>query len=533
LTADGALWETSRVWEASAATLPLDPSDPSAVGPYRIAGRLGGGGMGTVYLAHAADGRAVALKVIRPELAGDPGFRARFAAELEAARRVTASCTARVVDADLTAAGPWIATEYVEGPPLDRLVAERGPLPPSGVEALAVGVAAALTAIHAAGLVHRDLKPANVLVSPLGPKVIDFGIARDSALPGGLTMPGTVFGTPGWMAPEQLAGAPAGPAADVFAWGALVAFAASGRPPFGTGPAEVLAQRNAIGRPDLRGISEPLLGLVAAAMDAEPGRRPSARALLLALLGDQALADPDAAATEVLERTWVAPAAPGWSAPPAGPGPAAPAGLAAGGWGRPPPLQPARGQRPRRPWYRRKRFLLPLVACVLLLLGALADGAGRDHGPPARTAGGSGGASSSGSGGAAAAGLGRPVRDGKLELVVGRFSCGHATVGREIPRRTAHGQFCLAALRVRNIGRQPWRLPMGSQFLYDRAGRQYRADQQAWIALGRQSLWEEINPGLVVSGTLVFDLPRDVRPARLVLHDSAFSRGATVTLRAG
>jgi serine/threonine protein kinase len=159
-------------------TSPLRPGDPETIGLYRVASRVGSGGMGTVYLAHAADGRPVAVKVIRPELAQDPAFRARFAAEIDAARRVTASCTARVLHAEPGATLPWFVTEYVDGVPLDRLVAEQGPLPSSSVEGLAVGVAAALTAIHAAGLVHRDLKPANVLLSPFGPKVIDFGIAR-------------------------------------------------------------------------------------------------------------------------------------------------------------------------------------------------------------------------------------------------------------------------------------------------------------------------------------------------------------------
>jgi uncharacterized membrane protein YgcG len=506
--------------------------------------------MGTVYLAHAPDGRPLAIKVIRPELAVAGDFRARFAAELAAARRVTASCTARVVDADLRAEQPWIATEYIEGPPLDRLVAERGPLPPSSVEGLAVGVAAALTAIHAAGLVHRDLKPANVLVSPFGPKVIDFGIARNTGPPRGLTMPGVVFGTPGWMAPEQLAGQEATPAVDVFAWGALAAFAASGRPPFGTGPAEVLAERTFRQRPDLSGLAEPLRGLVAGAMDADPARRPSARALLLALLGERAAGDPDAAATEVLERTWLAPAPPRWDTlaaplgaqagprPPAGPRPTPHAPRA---WGEPPPPRSARP----RPWYRRKRFLLPAAAAGLLLIATLGNSLDRDGGsrPPAGTSrdasgssGGSGGASggSGGSAGSVAVGrAGQPVRDGKLELVVQRFSCGRATVGRAPLTRRARGQFCLAALRVRNIGRQPWRLPASSQYLYDTAGRQHRADLPARLVLPGESLWDEINPGLQVSGTLVFDVPTDARPARLVLHDSLLSHGATVLLRSG
>jgi hypothetical protein len=482
--------------------------------------------MGTVYLAHAPDGRPLAIKVIRPELALDGDFRARFAAELAAARRVTASCTARVVDADLRAEQPWIATEYIEGPPLDRLVAERGPLPPSSVEGLAVGVAAALTAIHAAGLVHRDLTPANVLVSPFGPRVIDFGIARNTGPPSGLTMPGVVFGTPGWMAPEQLAGQEATPAVDVFAWGALVAFAASGRPPFGTGPAEVLAERTFRQRPDLSGLAEPLRGLVAGAMDADPARRPGARALLLALLGERAAGDPDAAATEVLERTWLAP--PSWGTP-AAPVGAPPMARAPRAWGEPPPPRSARP----RPWYRRKRFLLPAVAAGLLLIATLGNSLDRDGGsrPPAGTSRDAGGSSGGSGGGVAVGRIGQPVRDGKLELVVQRLNCGRMTVGRAPLTRRARGQFCLATLRVRNIGRQPWRLPASSQYLYDTAGRQHRADLPARLVLPGESLWDEINPGLQVSGTLVFDVPADARPARLVLHDSLLSHGATVLLR--
>ena len=309
LTPCPASWETAKVLEQT--TSPLQPSDPEALGPYRVASRLGSGGMGTVYLAHAPDGRPVAIKVIRPELARDPAFRARFAAEVDAARRVTASCTARVLDAEPAATLPWFVTEYVEGTPLDRLVAAGGPLPPSSVEGLAVGVAAALTAIHAAGLVHRDLKPGNVLVSPFGPKVIDFGIARAMDAAGSVTLNGMVLGTPGWMAPEQLAGLPTSPSGDVFAWGCLVAFAASGVAPFGEGPPEVVAQRVARQPPQLAGVPESLRGLVTAATDRDPAKRPAARELLLELLGDPAASDQHAAVTQALQRTWIAPAAGG------------------------------------------------------------------------------------------------------------------------------------------------------------------------------------------------------------------------------
>src|SRR5574341_1955390 len=158
---------------------PLERGDPTAVGPYLLEGRLGAGGMGTVYFGRSQrDGKPVAVKLVRSDLAGDTAFRARFRAEVEAARRVAGSCTARVLDADPDSQRPYLVTEYVDGIPLDQAIARDGPLPPSSLEGFGVGVAVALTAIHAAGIVHRDLKPSNVLLSAFGPKVIDFGIAR-------------------------------------------------------------------------------------------------------------------------------------------------------------------------------------------------------------------------------------------------------------------------------------------------------------------------------------------------------------------
>ena len=512
-------------------TSPLQPGDPETLGPFRVAARLGQGGMGTVYLAHGADQRPVAIKVIRPELAGDAAFRARFAAEIGAARRVTASCTARVLDAEPDAERPWFATEYVEGTPLDRLVATRGPLPPSGVEGLAVGVAAALTAIHAAGLVHRDLKPGNVLVSPFGPKVIDFGIARAIDGGGSVTMTGIVLGTPGWMAPEQLAGLPPSPAGDVFAWGCLVAFAAGGRPPFGDGPAEEVARRPASRPPDLRAVPESLRGLVAAATDRDPNRRPAARELLLRLLGDQAVAtDPHRAVTQVLQRTWVAPPR-GWAPPAPPPGP---------GWG---DHAAAPAAAPRRAWYRRKRVLLPLVAVALLLLTALnragdhggGSGAGSVPGatsgrPAGGASGGSGAASTTG--GSRAGGAARTLRgrDGKLEFTVTSVSCGHRTAGQPPLRVTANGQYCFVRLQVRNIGNQPWTPPV-NQFLLDTAGARHAIDPRAAVALGSGRLLTQLEPRGRVSGTLAFELPAGARPDLLVLHDSLLSLG--VSLRVG
>ena len=286
---------------------PTGPDDPVEVGPYRVLGRLGAGGMGTVYLAESPAGARVAIKVIRPELAGDVAFLDRFRREVGAARRVAGFCTAQVLDANLDGTAPYLVTEYVDGVRLDLVVERDGPLAASNLEGLAVGVAAALAGIHAAEVVHRDLKPGNVLLSYFGPRVIDFGIARalDDASTA-ITRVGTVMGTPAWMAPEQFGNAPVTTAADIFAWGGLVAYAGTGRLAFGRGPVEVLAYRIVHQPPDLDGLAEPLRPLVELAMAKDPARRPSARDLLAELLDDPS--DPGTVrseVTKVLQRTWV------------------------------------------------------------------------------------------------------------------------------------------------------------------------------------------------------------------------------------
>jgi eukaryotic-like serine/threonine-protein kinase len=287
----------------------LAPGDPERVGPYQIVGRLGAGGMGTVFLGRVGDGPRVAVKVLRPELAGDPAFLRMFRYEVAAARRVVGFCTARVLDADISGPLPYLVTEYVEGVRLDRVVAARGRLSATDLEGLAVGMAAALTAIHGVGVVHRDLKPSNVLLSYFGPKVIDFGIARalDASAS---TATGKLMGSPGWMAPEQFIQRPVGAAVDIFVWGSLVAYAGTGRRPFGQGTVVEIVYRLRHEPPDLEGLEGRLRELVEDCMTKQPEQRPSAKALLLELLGDHADPDPQASATQLLEQTWVPPVSP-------------------------------------------------------------------------------------------------------------------------------------------------------------------------------------------------------------------------------
>ena len=263
---------------------PLAGYDPRRVGPYALLSRLGTGGMGTVYLARGSAGRLVAVKVIRPDLAADEEFRRRFRQEVAAARRVAPFCTAEVLDADPDASAPYLVTEYIDGLRLDQAITRGGPLLSSTLTGLAVGVATALTAIHRAGLIHRDLKPSNVLLSLSGPRVIDFGIAQAVAADSMAKPTSWGFGSAGWMAPEQINGQPIGPAADVFTWGILMAYAGTGRHPFGEGQDIDLAYRTVSAAPDLTGLVPPLYGLIAAALAKDPDARPSARDLLLALV---------------------------------------------------------------------------------------------------------------------------------------------------------------------------------------------------------------------------------------------------------
>ncbi|MGW1177561.1 serine/threonine-protein kinase [Kitasatospora sp. NPDC002543] len=259
----------------------LAPDDPREVGGHLLAARLGAGGMGRVYLSYTPGGRPVALKVVRPELAEDPEFRARFAQEVASARRIHGLFTAQVVDAGVDAATPWLATTYVPGPSLQQVVQRFGPLPERTVLLLVAGIAEALQAVHASGVVHRDLKPGNVLIAPDGPRVIDFGIAR-AADAAALTGTGLRIGSPAYMAPEQAMGRAATPATDVYALGALAVHVAGGAPPFGDGPDPATLYRTVHEEPDLGPVPDGLRALLLHCLAKRPEDRPTTAEVIAA-----------------------------------------------------------------------------------------------------------------------------------------------------------------------------------------------------------------------------------------------------------
>ncbi|MEV5573756.1 protein kinase [Spirillospora sp. NPDC052269] len=293
---------------------PLGPDDPVRVGAYRIESKIGEGGMGAVYLGRAdGDGRRVAVKVVRPDLAGDPAFLARFHDEAVNAERVASFCTAQVYEHGRDLGLAYLVTEYIEGPSLEQHMRRQGPLSPGMLHGVAAGVALALVAIHRAGLVHRDLKPSNVLLSLTGPRVIDFGIARALDVAVSHTRTGQVVGTAGYIAPEQVAGQPVTTAVDVFAWGCLVAYASSGQNPFGSGSFEVMIARSLHAEPDLSAIGgEPLAGLVRRALAKDPKSRPTAQDLLLGLVGGASEDD----VSTTLNQEWEEPLRPPLPQPP-------------------------------------------------------------------------------------------------------------------------------------------------------------------------------------------------------------------------
>lgn len=260
----------------------LRREDPRVVGSFRLHRRLGAGGMGVVYLGSDRRGQRVALKVIRPDLAEDQEFRSRFAREVSAARRIRGGCTARLVAADLDAERPWFATQYVPGPSLHDKVAEEGALTAAQIAAIGAALSEGLVAVHEAGVVHRDLKPSNILLSPKGPRIIDFGIAWATGA-STLTHVGTAVGSPGFLAPEQVRGAAVTPATDVFALGATLAYAATADSPFGHGSSEVMLYRVVHEEPALQGVPDALAPLVRACLAKDPEERPSTLQLSMRL----------------------------------------------------------------------------------------------------------------------------------------------------------------------------------------------------------------------------------------------------------
>ena len=296
---------------------PLRPSDPDHLGDYELVGRLGSGGMGTVYLGRARDGRPVAIKVIRSDLSWDDEHRGRFRSEVNRIRQVPPFSTAAILDADPDHDPPYLVVEYVDGPSLADVVRDNGPLSTQELHPLAVGISTALVAIHGAGVIHRDLKPGNVLFARGGVKVIDFGIARPLEVTSQHTRTDQMVGTVAYMAPERFetdTNRSVGTAADIFAWGVVVAYAATGHTPFGADSAPATAMRILTHPPDLSGMSGQLRDLVNAALAKDPTERPTARQLLDSLLTGTGLSSPPAFAP--------LPSAPGPSGPgPSGPGP--------------------------------------------------------------------------------------------------------------------------------------------------------------------------------------------------------------------
>ncbi|MEU4821815.1 serine/threonine-protein kinase [Actinomadura sp. NPDC023710] len=265
----------------------LRPGDPDRLGRYHLAGRLGEGGQGVVYLGEDEGGPhgRVAVKLLNAGFGQESEARARFMRELETAKRVAEFCTAAILDADVAGDRPYIVSEFVDGPSLHHVVMSEGPRTRGALERLAVGTATALVAIHRAGVVHRDFKPRNVLLGPDGPRVIDFGIAR--AMDGATITSSGAIGTPAFMAPEQLEGLRAGPAADVFAWAATMVFASSGRLPFAGETMTATVGRILHGEPDLGELTGPLRDLAVRCLAKDPATRPEASQVLRTLIGDE------------------------------------------------------------------------------------------------------------------------------------------------------------------------------------------------------------------------------------------------------
>ncbi len=329
------------------ALAPLRSSDPPNYGPYRLQGRLGSGGMGVVYLAFGPDNKPVALKVLQPYLAEDLEYRARFVREVNTARLVDSPHVVKLVAAETEEPPLWMATEYVEGATLAHAVETNGPVPGDRLRGLAADLAAAVAALHEVGLIHRDLKPANVVLAWSGPKLIDFGIAKQEGATD-LTQTGVAVGSVLWMSPETLAAGNAERASDVFGWGLCIASAGTGRPPFGAGDSNVVAYRIMNEEPDLRGLPGGLTELVAATLSKDPQARPSAWELCT-FLGARSGEAPTAVAVPSPAGGWTGPRTTAVVAPPE-PAPARPS--------EPPPTR------------RGRRLVLPLSILAVILAGA-------------------------------------------------------------------------------------------------------------------------------------------------------------------
>ncbi len=423
----------------------LQPTDPPAVGPYQLLKRLGAGGMGQVYLGRSPGGRLVAVKVIRPELSADPGFRARFAREAAAARTVSGVYTAPVVDADPAGPQPWLATAYVPGPSLTEEVSGNGPLAPAAVASLGAGLAEGLQAIHAAGLVHRDLKPSNVLLADDGPRVIDFGISRavDGSM---LTQAGTVLGSPGFLSPEQAEGHEVGPASDVFSLGAVLVFAAAGQGPFGTGTVASLVYRVVNAEPDLSGVPDALRPLLKRCLAKDPASRPTASQLLTELAAAAAADLSWNGRTSTLNTPGPALAA-SPAATPSPPSPPAPPATAPGQWPVPgqwpspgyapspgqwpvPAGPPGWGPRPPRRYLGENRFFLVTMVMVCILIAvAVPVGIGALKGHQA--------ASGAGSGASATASASAASRAAASRAAASSAAASRAAAGRASARASA------------------------------------------------------------------------------------------------
>ncbi|MEU3167149.1 serine/threonine-protein kinase [Streptosporangium sp. NPDC006930] len=278
----------------------MESGEPSRISAYRIVRKIGEGGQGVVYLGKPDSGAPVAIKLFHIRLGRDSVVRDDFERELKVAKRVARFCTAQVLDFGIWENHPYIVSEYVPGRSLQEVVTEEGPRSGSALERLAIGTATALVALHDAGIVHRDFKPQNVLIGPDGPRVIDFGIARDLAVTGAVTS--RVVGTPAYMAPEQLSAGRPGLALDVFAWASTIAFAATGRPPFGDEAIPVIINRILNLDPDLDGIETPLRDLLAACLAKDPGRRPTAQQILDRLVRGNGSAPVDSLETYAVHR---------------------------------------------------------------------------------------------------------------------------------------------------------------------------------------------------------------------------------------